>query len=148
MARREDIAEAMRLSASQVNDPDNRLGYGIPYGPTAYKWLAEQFPEANAPDLEEFSYEPPFQSSDLLIFPNPNDGSFRLAYPGENRSFNTTIQVLDLLGRRVALAEHEIRPGETQIQLNPGIVPGMYVVQVIDRDRGQLLFSQKVMVSE
>lgn len=145
-ASRQDISEALRLSASQSNNPDNRLGYGIPNAAQAFQWLSEQFPSAERAELEDLHYQSPFQSSDLILYPNPNNGTFSLSYAPGIGSLETEIHISDLLGRRLATIDQSISLGETQQLIELDLNAGVYVLRVIGKETGNLFFSRKFII--
>jgi subtilisin family serine protease len=93
-----DIIRALRASASQASQPDNRLGYGIPDGSRAMCW---QPPGSGAPSL------PPGIPAAMIIGPNPvraggPEARVRFAAGGVLEGANPArIRVLDLSGRTV-----------------------------------------------
>ncbi len=64
---REELMDAIRLSASKASSPDNFLGYGIPN----YRAVVNY--------LEEIAGVEPEQNHSLVVFPNPVQDTFTLA---------------------------------------------------------------------
>ncbi|HRQ86398.1 MAG TPA: T9SS type A sorting domain-containing protein, partial [Flavobacteriales bacterium] len=63
-------------------------------------------------------------TSQLGIWPNPSNGSFRLQLP-ENTNGITDVQVTDLTGRTVASTQVAVRQAELHLQQLPA---GMYLL--------------------
>jgi len=119
----QQVILALRSTASQANNPDNSLGYGIPNFVTAYNAL-----HPNAPLAAE---GPTVAPGVLGIYPNPSGtGPLTLVLPTNLRGQVLTVRVLDARGAVVA---RKVLPAtnfsETQLQL-PALAKGAYTCEV------------------
>lgn len=88
--------------------------------------------------------EPDLETTSLLVFPNPNTGTFRLSWAGEpSTGVPTHIEVIDLMGREVY--RQEIAAGTQEANISLSVPAGMYLVQRYQRE--QLLDRQKIQIS-
>lgn len=115
------IIEAVQRSASQYNNPDSLMGYGIPNFATAGQFLTTSVDNI-ALDKDEI----------LNIFPNPFYSTFNIVYRPE-KSKTIDVTVTDMAGKKVFSKNYPVTPGEpnsivlTGIENNP---KGQYVVTV------------------
>lgn len=74
------------------------------------------------------------------IYPNPNNGSFKIRWETEHTNTPLMITILDLYGKEVfktdALTEHEIQPG---------LLKGYYIIVIQKENR---CYTEKIIVSE
>jgi serine protease AprX len=130
-----EIKEALLMTASQAQMPDNLLGYGLPQATRSYAWLTGD----SLPQRPGSQY---FVSEVGKIFPNPSQSTFWLGL--SNLSEGTyQLQLLDLLGRKLwsqsilFQAEHQMVPIAAPAQ------PGVYLLR-LQAPSGALLFSEKL----
>jgi hypothetical protein len=81
-----EIMDAVRQSASQYNNPDNFLGYGIPNFQTAL--------------ADVLSVEENIAENGISVYPNPVGDQLHIE--NSNPSKNIEIQLFSLLGRKLA----------------------------------------------
>jgi subtilisin family serine protease len=147
------IAEALRRSADRFSSPGNSYGYGMPGGAEAFRLLAERdpaIPGLPEPPAAAARFDPdagflePFAAGEVLVFPNPAPGSFRvLLPPGEAGSFR--VRVTDLLGRTVD-AEQTLDGSGYHVRLTGPFRAGLYAVQVLEAESRALRFQAKVVI--
>lgn len=78
-----DIFEALRMTATQADNPNNDYGYGIIQVKDAYDYLDSQFAAENLPSAENF------------LYPNPAN---EFVYCGKN-FFSGSYEIRDINGR-------------------------------------------------
>jgi serine protease AprX len=112
-----EVYQSILESASQWQDPDNLMGYGIPYYPNVRRAYAPYVP-----------IEP------ISIFPNPaGDGKFQVLFQEANQ--DVQIEILDLRG--TVLGNHNVsitwdnNPVELDLSF---LAPGSYLVKVRTKD--------------
>ncbi|MFC5270110.1 S8 family serine peptidase [Adhaeribacter terreus] len=110
------VIEYLQRSATQANNPDNNLGYGIPNFMKAQELVSKDFGLVNT----------------LTLYPNPTNtnvlhlGFAEMAYAGP-----VDIKIYDRTGRLVdqVLLQRELgQPME--FKLSSAVVSGLYIVQV------------------
>ena len=77
----------------------------------------------------------------IIIFPNPNSGSFKIEIP-ENFNFER-IQIQNYLGQIVLQKEITNKTGTVNINLGNSFQPGIYILQIAGNDK---LVSRKVIL--
>ncbi|MBJ6109142.1 S8 family serine peptidase [Hymenobacter sp. BT523] len=91
----QQVIAALRSTASQANNPDNSLGYGIPNFVTAYNALHPTAPLAATASSST--------AEALGLYPNPaGEGALTLVLPQDLRGQPLTLRVLDARGAVVA----------------------------------------------
>jgi len=121
-----EIIQAIRRSASQFNNPDSNLGYGIPNFSFANNLLGlmNVTIPANTP---------------LHVYPNPSEAGTEIkALYLSKTSEMLSVSLYDTEGRK--LQQMQIQSdgfGYTMIRLNPKIQSGVYFLKVIGRDGEQ-----------
>jgi subtilisin family serine protease len=124
---RAELIENLLRSASQYENPDNLLGYGIP-----------NFREALYGEI--LSVEENGEIIPWKVFPNPMEGNKLTIYFGS--SLSAEFSLIDLNGKTLqnqSLSRNTAKdPYELQLE---GIRPGMYIVQMQD---GKLIKQQKL----
>ena len=120
----QQVIAALRATASQANNPDNILGYGIPNFLTAYNVLHPNAPLATT--ASQLNGGEP-----LGIFPNPNkDGPLTLVLPVVLRGHALRLRVLDARGAVVMQQELPAgSSGEIPLQLGR-LAKGVYTCEV------------------
>lgn len=114
------IIDAVQKSASQANNPDSLLGYGIPDFSKAGLFLT------NMPLTAHTKKEL------LNIFPNPFQSTFNIVYQSTN-SKQLEVMVTDISGKKILSEKHIIKPGEVNTIILSGLEnqpSGQYVVTV------------------
>ena len=120
----QQVIAALRATASQANNPDNVLGYGIPNFLTAYNVLHPNAPLATT--ASQLNGGEP-----LGIFPNPNkDGPLTLVLPVVLRGHALRLRVLDARG--AVVVQQELPAGSSgEIPLRLGrLAKGVYTCEV------------------
>ena len=124
---RAELIENLLRSASQYENPDNLLGYGIP-----------NFREALYGEI--LSVEENGEIIPWKVFPNPMEGNKLTIYFGS--SLSAEFSLIDLNGKTLqnrSLSRNTVKdPYELQLE---GIRPGMYIIQMQD---GKLIKQQKL----
>ncbi|MDE0560842.1 S8 family serine peptidase [Algoriphagus sp. NF] len=124
---RAELIENLLRSASQYENPDNLLGYGIP-----------NFREALYGEI--LSVEENGEVIPWKVFPNPMEGNKLTIYFGS--SLSAEFSLIDLNGKTLqnqSLSRNTAKdPYELQLE---GIRPGMYIIQMQD---GKLIKQQKL----
>lgn len=124
---RAELIENLLRSASQYENPDNLLGYGIP-----------NFREALYGEI--LSIEENGEIIPWKVFPNPMEGNKLTIYFGT--SLSAEFSLIDLNGKTLqnqSLSRNTAKdPYELQLE---GIRPGMYIIQMQD---GKLIKRQKL----
>lgn len=124
---RAELIENLLRSASQYENPDNLLGYGIP-----------NFREALYGEI--LSVEDNGEVIPWKVFPNPMEGNKLTIYFGS--SLSAEFSLIDLNGKTLQnqiLSRNTAKdPYELQLE---GIRPGMYIIQMQD---GKLIKQQKL----
>ncbi|WP_100627131.1 S8 family serine peptidase [Algoriphagus formosus] len=124
---RAELIENLLRSASQYENPDNLLGYGIP-----------NFREALYGEI--LSVEENGEIIPWKVFPNPMEGNKLTIYFGS--SLSAEFSLIDLNGKTLQnqnLSRNTAKdPYELQLE---GIRPGMYIIQMQDR---KLIKQQKL----
>jgi hypothetical protein len=77
--------------------------------------------------------------TNFTIYPNPNNGSFRLSNPS---SEETILSIYNVNGQLVI--EKKVNPGETQVSLE-NISDGIYMARISDK-AGKMLDSQRIVI--
>lgn len=100
------IIEAIKKSSSIYNNPDNRIGYGIPNMRLAYEWLlAERIKNQTL-------------SEELKIFPNPFKERFIVNFKAA-QSGSALLQLMDASGRIIETKSNDVNSGQNyQIRFN------------------------------
>ena len=83
-----EIMESVKRSASQYNNPDNNLGYGIPDFGSAFTITGAQFIHANE------------MNDELIVYPNPFVGNHPLTINIKNHNGqNVQVELVDAMGK-------------------------------------------------
>lgn len=100
------IIDAVKRSASKYNNPDNRIGYGIPNMRIAYQYLLEK------------KYQKVLTDQWIKAFPNPFEGSVSVVIKSKSTG-TLTYQLMDVSGRIIAKgSEKAIQDQYAQIYIN------------------------------
>src|SRR5690606_22174761 len=102
--------------ASQANDPDNNLGYGIPNFSKALQLASKDFGLVNS----------------LTLYPNPTNSNFiKLGFSDMAYKGKVELKMYDQTGRLVKQITMHRSPGyRLEVPLPAGLSSGLYVVQV------------------
>lgn len=114
------IIDAVKRSASKYNNPDDRIGYGIPNMRVAYQYLLEK------------KYQGILSSKWINVFPNPFTTSFTALIKAKETG-ELFYQLMDASGRiYVKGIENVIQDQYAQLQFNDlGYLPkGVYILHV------------------
>ncbi|MGE5944848.1 MAG: S8 family serine peptidase [Flavobacteriales bacterium] len=107
-----EMMQLVRESASQYNNPDYLLGYGIPDLLAA---LNTEPPNGNDEEDQE----------EILMFPNPSSGDLYFKLPSEETLW--TFSIYDILGRKVN--SFLILDENAPIDIS-NLITGLYVVKI------------------
>lgn len=118
-----EIFRAIQASSSQYENPDDKLGYGIPNFGVADMILKNT-------DLNTY-----YQSQELKIYPNPIiENEFYIDYFAPQEG-TITIEITSVKGKRVQLEERKISGKSMQIlriELNKKMGAGVYICSIND----------------
>jgi serine protease AprX len=131
------LYEAMRATASQVDRPSFRLGFGIPRGSVALDWLAERY--AAAPGFAGLNQD------DLWVYPNPIRARFFLRLAPAAWPEQMDLELIDLRGR-VVWRQKALVP---QVEMPFALAfdqAGLYFLRVRDGQSGELIALKKVLL--
>ncbi|UOQ95986.1 S8 family serine peptidase [Hymenobacter sp. 5317J-9] len=119
----QQVIAALRSTASQANNPDNNLGYGIPNFVTAYNALHPTAPLATAAGSAP--------AETLGLFPNPaGEGALTLVLPQDLRGQPLKLRVLDARG--AVVAQQQLGASSSrEVSVNLGrLAKGAYTCEV------------------
>jgi len=108
----QQIMQLVRESASQYNNPDNFLGYGIPNLSLAL---------ANGLSLVEFQNE----NTKLKVYPNPVSSFLYVEIPSQHET--ATVKMYDILGKKVL--EKTVSATQTTINV-ASLSKGIYLAKI------------------
>lgn len=119
----QQLITAVKESASQFNNPDTLLGYGIPNLMTAYSLLS--IPEQDVPANEV-----------LRLYPNPWDGTAALRfYYFAGNAEAIQIRISDMTGRTVWNSSRKISSSVyNNLEIYPELSNGCYLLEVQEGD--------------
>jgi serine protease AprX len=116
---REELMDAIRLSASQASAPDNFLGYGIPH----YRAVVNY--------LEKITGVEPEQNHSLVVYPNPVLDTFTLAPRQPSKLQFNEIAIINTHGQVVANNNIVYNWPDNSYSMNIGhFLPGVYFLTV------------------
>ncbi len=121
-----EIIKAVEKSSSIFNNPDNRIGYGIPDFKKAYDDLLQQRIVKNAPAI--------LGSNFIKVYPNPFKNNFTLLIKPQ-RTATATFTLFDALGRLYFSKRIEVKENVIQLIDFNAIKPlenGMYILKFTD----------------
>ena len=104
-----------------------------------YEYLGE------APDMGCFEYDPSviinsYMANDLMVYPNPNFGSFTIQIPEYLLKFDCKIKIYDLNGNPVY--SKTVNPNEKTVKLN-NIPSGSYLLEIFSNSEK---ISKKILI--
>jgi hypothetical protein len=137
-AAREQVYEALRLSADRANAPDLLHGYGIPSGPAAYELLTGR---PLGPALDPALLE----GNRMVLFPNPVSDQLNIAIDHQQASITARLSILDLSGRRLAEETFPLYSGFNQLSITPTLSTGLYILVVSNATDNTRLYQKKIM---
>ncbi|HVD97051.1 MAG TPA: S8 family serine peptidase [Cytophagaceae bacterium] len=116
------LYNALKLSASQYNRPDNFLGYGIPGYLKAKEYINDSIFNIGI---------------DVRVFPNPiHEGGLVFTAGAEYFNQKVTIKMYDLLGRIVSESEVTVTAVRNEIPVNTATLrDGVYVLRFYFPDK-------------
>ncbi len=114
-----DVIQYLKQSASQYTDPDDLLGYGIPFFPKAYDLAAG------------ITYVVPPQPRTLkTLYPNPVSGSLKLTAILASDTGPVIYELTDVSGKIIANGSAELNANSTlEIEVEQ-LISGMYFVTI------------------
>ncbi len=124
------IMDAVQKSASQHNNPDSLLGYGIPDFSIAGQLLTST------------TFAGQTKKEIVNIFPNPFQSTFNIVYQSV-KSKQIEVLVTDISGRKVLTEKFTVTPGEVSTIILTGMEnqpAGQYIVSV--KGAGKQRFSK------
>lgn len=106
-----EIMESVKRSASQYNNPDNNLGYGIPDFGSAFTITGAQFIHANE------------SNDDLIVYPNPFIGNHPLTINIKNsQPQNVQVELVDAMGKCYFTGKYELLyKGQNELMFYPSM---------------------------
>ena len=120
----QQVIAGLRATASQANNPDNTLGYGIPNFVRAYNLLHPNAPLAVGAEQVALGEA-------LTLFPNPSgDGPLTLALPPALRGQELRVRVLDARGAVVAQQLIPATAGAEATLRLASLAKGVYTCEV------------------
>lgn len=121
-----EIIDAVKKSSSIYNDPDDRIGYGIPDFEKAYDDLYQQRILRNANAL--------LGNQNIKIYPNPFKDNFTVIIKPLHTSTGN-FKIYDVSGKLYFIKQVALQAGVTQV-INfkgmPAFQKGMYIVRFND----------------
>jgi subtilisin family serine protease len=117
------LANLLKSTASQSNNPDNEYGWGIINTYAALQSLITSTDKNNKVPEDFFI---------LQNYPNPFNPSTKIRFSVPERS-QVRLTLYDLLGREIAvLFNEEINPGTRELEFNGnGLASGTYLVKMV-----------------
>ncbi len=115
-----DVIQYLERSASQYANPDNLLGYGIPYFPKAYDFAGG------------ITYvTPPPPRTLKALYPNPVSGSSSLITAVlANDTGPATYELFDVTGKMIESASAQLSAASTlELEVN-NLIQGMYIISI------------------
>ncbi|MCD6366053.1 MAG: S8 family serine peptidase, partial [Bacteroidales bacterium] len=114
-----EIKDAIEKSASQYNNPDSLLGYGIPDFEKAF-FLLSGIEESEINDIS------------FLIYPNPVDDELTIDF-FVSHTENLEIGLFNLLGEQVFYSDLSDKPSVKTFQIRglSGLQSGMYMAKIV-----------------
>lgn len=112
-----EVIQYLQASATQANNPDNELGYGIPNYNRANTLVEQQFGTGK----------------NIIAFPNPLNGDQALQFDFEDNGINgeVAVKIFDRLGRLVEEKTLYKRMRENlSFKFNSNLNAGMYILKV------------------
>lgn len=111
-----EIMQAIQQSASQANNPDNFLGYGIPDYALAHSILTVVDHQINP-------------SSNLSVFPNPFDDHILLKSTNGS-SVIRSVELTDITGKVLFVTDYDSGLYQVELSGMSELTPGFYFVRV------------------
>jgi hypothetical protein len=143
-ATREALYDALYRSADRYQNPNNLFGYGIPDGTKAYRLLTGESLPVSPIDRDLLLL------NNVILFPNPNFGSFNVAIQSETDLQQVRIELLDNAGRLIWTGEDRLIPEYNQIEIRPAnadrFAAGLYHLLIRDSESGEPFFTGKVAI--
>lgn len=92
-------------------------------------------------DVLPVSVDEIVQAKDVLLYPNPNNGTFNLVATGLGNAQNVEIEIMDVTGRRVSVETYPAHHGKLEVTLNmkDQLSQGQYILKVKTDERRQVL---------
>ena len=121
-----EIINAVIKSSSIYNDPDDRIGYGIPDFEKAYDNLLQQSILQNADSI--------LGNSNIKIYPNPFKDQFIVLIKPQNTATGT-FRLYDVVGKLYFTKQVSLQQGMTQVINFANMQPlqkGMYILRFSD----------------
>lgn len=75
---------------------------------------------------------------DCLLFPNPNNGTFRIRYTGNNAE-TLTVSLFDITGKQLSSESWQVSPGSNEYGSSKVMTPGIYFTRISAPSRGNIL---------
>lgn len=116
--KREELMDAIRLSASQVASPDNFLGYGIPHYRAVVNYL-------------DITSVEPEEDHSLVVYPNPVQDTFTLAPRKPSMVQLSEVAIINAQGQLAANCKVVFNWPDNSYSMNIGhFLPGVYFLTV------------------
>ena len=125
-----EIIDAVKKSSSQYNNPDNRMGYGIPNMKVAYLALDQERNIRNAKRI--------LTEKNIILYPNPFISNLKIAYKSNNTgTFNWSI--INISGQIIKTGIESVKKDQYyvfKIEALDNLTKGMYFLNYSD-DQGK-----------
>ncbi|MEM6343109.1 MAG: S8 family serine peptidase [Bacteroidota bacterium] len=138
-ASREQVYEALIQSADRYANPDKFYGYGIPNARLMLETLGQD-------PLAPRSYDDPFAGGELLLYPNPNAGSFWLTLPFGTEAFSAQLEIFDIRGSKVHSQAIEFDSVNLPFYFEAALQAGIYELRIQDVANENRRYLQKLVV--
>jgi len=119
------VYDALIRSASQFDNPDEFLGFGIPNGPKALELLQETT-----------------RDNQFLAFPNPMKETFSVFLPSFFDRESVELQMIDMMGREIQELGITRVGARIEVRLPDGIHPGHYILRLWDANSRKPLWKK------
>lgn len=129
------LMNAIKLSASQAQNPDNLLGWGIPNFSDAML-LINKTDKNSFPALENFQ-----------LYPNPSENNFNISFYSAD-SQTIRIYITDMFGRIVIDEQHFVTSksyNKFEYNTNNSIAGGLYLVNLKSAEKNHI---QKLIIKK
>jgi subtilisin family serine protease len=133
-----EIINEIKKSSSTYNDPDDRIGYGIPDFQKAYDELNQQKILRDADSI--------LGNSNIKIYPNPFKNNFTILIKPQHTSTGT-FKMYDANGKLYFTKQISLQQGITQVINFSGMQPlqkGLYILRFSDGNNNQSIKLMKL----
>ena len=128
-----EIIEAVKKSSSIYNNPDNRIGYGIPNLRLAFEDLKEKRTLRNVSSI--------LAGKNIKIFPNPTKTQFSIVV-NPQRSGTGNFYLYDAAGKLVSIKQTLLQEAQPQVilfEIPHHLSKGIYILKFNDGEKSESL---------